>query len=90
MSDKYPCVFFSDEKYDFDNPDWDIHVLTGSLKLFFRELMEPLIPYKQFEMLLTGISKSLSTIVERLLEINYIVSHNILLWLNGSFFSSFF
>ena len=58
--------FFSDEKYDFDNPDWDIHVLTGSLKLFFRELMEPLIPYKQFEMLLTGISKSLSTIVQRL------------------------
>uniref|UniRef100_A0A023EZK1 Putative rho gtpase-activating protein n=2 Tax=Triatoma infestans TaxID=30076 RepID=A0A023EZK1_TRIIF len=26
----------------------DVHVLTGALKLFFRELKEPLIPYKQF------------------------------------------
>lgn len=49
--------YLSDEKYDFDNPDWDIHVLTGSLKLFFRELMEPLFPYKQFEMFLSAISK---------------------------------
>lgn len=26
----------------------DVHVLTGALKLFFRELKEPLIPYHLF------------------------------------------
>ena len=51
------ALFIIDEKYDFDNPDWDIHVLTGALKLFFRELMEPLFPFKQFNMLLNAISE---------------------------------
>lgn len=27
----------------------DVHVLTGALKLFFRELKEPLIPYQLFQ-----------------------------------------
>lgn len=27
----------------------DVHVLTGALKLFFRELKEPLIPYHLFQ-----------------------------------------
>ena len=27
----------------------DVHVLTGCLKLFFRELKEPLIPFALFE-----------------------------------------
>ena len=27
---------------------WDVHVLTGSLKLFFRELARPLIPWAAF------------------------------------------
>ena len=27
---------------------WDVHVLTGSLKLFFRELHDPLIPWTAF------------------------------------------
>ncbi|KAJ0173289.1 hypothetical protein K1T71_011465 [Dendrolimus kikuchii] len=34
----------------------DIHVLTGSLKLFFRELKEPLIPYSMFERVLAACS----------------------------------
>lgn len=32
----------------------DVHVLTGALKLFFRELKEPLIPYEFFEKALKG------------------------------------
>ncbi|CAK1541838.1 unnamed protein product [Leptosia nina] len=34
----------------------DIHVLTGSLKLFFRELKEPLIPCSMFERVLAACS----------------------------------
>ncbi|EEB15025.1 Rho GTPase activating protein, putative [Pediculus humanus corporis] len=35
----------------------DVHVLTGSLKLFFRELKEPLIPSKQLEPALLATDK---------------------------------
>ncbi|XDV35173.1 hypothetical protein PO909_005172, partial [Leuciscus waleckii] len=38
------------ERLDLDDPQWDdIHVITGALKLFFRELPEPLIPYGFFQ-----------------------------------------
>uniref|UniRef100_A0A672L3N9 Rho GTPase activating protein 9 n=1 Tax=Sinocyclocheilus grahami TaxID=75366 RepID=A0A672L3N9_SINGR len=37
------------ERLDLDDPQWDdIHVITGALKLFFRELPEPLVPYGFF------------------------------------------
>ena len=45
------------ERYNFDDPDWDIHVLAGSLKLFFRELKEPLFPFSLFNKFLDAISK---------------------------------
>ena len=35
--------------YNLDSPEWEIHVLTGALKLFFRELKEPLIPFSSFD-----------------------------------------
>ncbi|KTF74050.1 hypothetical protein cypCar_00049760, partial [Cyprinus carpio] len=36
-------------RLDLDDPQWeDIHVITGALKLFFRELPEPLVPYGFF------------------------------------------
>ncbi|XP_062852703.1 rho GTPase-activating protein 15 isoform X1 [Trichomycterus rosablanca] len=35
---------------DLEDPQWeDIHVITGALKLFFRELPEPLVPYRLFQ-----------------------------------------
>ncbi|XP_060076490.1 rho GTPase-activating protein 12-like [Ylistrum balloti] len=44
--------------YDLDNPElWDIHVLAGALKLFFRELKEPLFVYAQFDKFIAAISK---------------------------------
>ncbi|XP_072540856.1 rho GTPase-activating protein 9 isoform X2 [Salminus brasiliensis] len=37
------------ERVDLEDPQWeDIHVITGALKLFFRELPEPLVPYGFF------------------------------------------
>lgn len=38
-------VFFVTEKADVDMELWDIHVLAGALKLFFRELKDPLVPF---------------------------------------------
>ncbi|XP_077385877.1 rho GTPase-activating protein 15 isoform X2 [Festucalex cinctus] len=38
-----------EEKLNLDGSEWeDIHVITGALKLFFRELPEPLVPYSVF------------------------------------------
>ncbi|XP_064647662.1 rho GTPase-activating protein 12-like isoform X2 [Lineus longissimus] len=39
------------EPYDLDDPMWDFHVLTGALKLFFRELKEPLFPFDFYDKL---------------------------------------
>ncbi|BES91767.1 rho GTPase activating protein [Nesidiocoris tenuis] len=36
----------------------DVHVLTGALKLFFRELKEPLIPYKLFTKAMNASTKT--------------------------------
>ncbi|MGH0175824.1 UNVERIFIED_CONTAM: hypothetical protein FKN15_001006 [Acipenser sinensis] len=39
-----------EEKLNLDHSQWeDIHVITGALKLFFRELPEPLVPYSFFD-----------------------------------------
>jgi len=35
----------------------DVHVLTGALKLFFRELKKPLIPFEHFTKALRASSK---------------------------------
>jgi len=42
--------FLAEQEKSFDLMDskWDVHVLTGALKLFFRELMHPLIPWAAF------------------------------------------
>lgn len=40
------CVAAADEDHNLMDQQWDIHTLTGALKLFFRELKEPLFPFK--------------------------------------------
>lgn len=41
-----------------DDSQWeDIHVVTGALKMFFRELPEPLFPFSFFERFVEAISK---------------------------------
>ncbi|KAI5609749.1 rho GTPase-activating protein 27 isoform X2, partial [Silurus asotus] len=43
------------ENLDLEDGPWDIHVITGALKLFFRELQEPLFPYSHFNSFVQGI-----------------------------------
>ncbi|XP_059582875.1 rho GTPase-activating protein 27 isoform X3 [Alligator mississippiensis] len=45
-----------DEHLDLDDGRWeDVHVITGALKLFFRELPEPLFPFSHFDKFITAI-----------------------------------
>uniref|UniRef100_A0A671RAH3 Rho GTPase-activating protein 12-like n=1 Tax=Sinocyclocheilus anshuiensis TaxID=1608454 RepID=A0A671RAH3_9TELE len=45
------------EDLDLEEGNWDIHVITGALKLFFRELQEPLFPYNLFNDFINGHAK---------------------------------
>ncbi|MBN3305430.1 RHG27 protein, partial [Amia calva] len=48
-----------EENLDLEDGQWeDIHVITGALKLFFRELPEPLFPYNVFNNFIAGIKIS--------------------------------
>lgn len=45
-----------DERLDLDDGRWeDVHVITGALKLFFRELPEPLFPFSHFPQFIAAI-----------------------------------
>ncbi|XP_006833587.1 PREDICTED: rho GTPase-activating protein 27 isoform X1 [Chrysochloris asiatica] len=45
-----------EERLDLDNGRWeDVHVITGALKLFFRELPEPLFPFSHFHQFMAAI-----------------------------------
>nr|XP_057910279.1 rho GTPase-activating protein 15 isoform X2 [Doryrhamphus excisus] len=45
----FPAELVQEEKLNLDESEWeDIHVISGALKLFFRELPEPLVPYGFF------------------------------------------
>uniref|UniRef100_A0AAQ5YD72 Rho GTPase activating protein 9 n=1 Tax=Amphiprion ocellaris TaxID=80972 RepID=A0AAQ5YD72_AMPOC len=45
----FPAELVQEEKLNLDESEWeDIHVITGALKLFFRELPEPLVPFGFF------------------------------------------
>uniref|UniRef100_A0A8C6Q1L7 Rho GTPase activating protein 27 n=1 Tax=Nothobranchius furzeri TaxID=105023 RepID=A0A8C6Q1L7_NOTFU len=46
------------EELDLEDGQWeDVHVVTGALKLFFRELPEPLFPYSHFNNFISAISE---------------------------------
>lgn len=48
----------ADERLDLDDGRWeDVHVITGALKLFFRELPEPLFPFSHFHQFIAAISE---------------------------------
>lgn len=48
----------ADEKVNLEDSKWeDIHVTTGALKMFFRELPEPLFTYTSFNDFVEAISE---------------------------------
>ncbi|XP_062979110.1 rho GTPase-activating protein 9 isoform X2 [Elgaria multicarinata webbii] len=52
----FPEQRCQEEKLQLSDPQWDdVHVLTGALKLFFRELPEPLVPYSLFDDFITSV-----------------------------------
>ena len=52
------AVYIADPYVDLDDPVWtDINIVTGCLKLFFRELPDPLIPFKLFRPFIDAASK---------------------------------
>nr|DBA32848.1 TPA: hypothetical protein GDO54_000607 [Pyxicephalus adspersus] len=52
----FPEQLSQEEKLDLNDSEWeDIHVITGALKMFFRELPEPLIPFCMFDEFLSAV-----------------------------------
>lgn len=46
----------AEEHLDLDDGQWEeIHVITGALKLFLRELPEPLFPFSCFDKFIAAI-----------------------------------
>ncbi|XP_069094174.1 rho GTPase-activating protein 27 isoform X3 [Pleurodeles waltl] len=57
-----------DENLNLDDGRWeDVHVITGALKLFFRELPEPLFPFSHFDRFISAIKIS-----DQKAQINYL------------------
>lgn len=55
-----PLPHAADEHLDLEDGRWeDVHVITGALKLFFRELPEPLFPFSHFRQFIAAISERL-------------------------------
>ncbi|XP_069588982.1 rho GTPase-activating protein 15 [Ranitomeya imitator] len=72
---KLRFVVNQEEKLNLDDSQWeDIHVVTGALKMFFRELPDPLFPHSFFEQFVEAIKlperdrqiKTLRTLVKQL------------------------
>uniref|UniRef100_A0A8C5PF73 Rho GTPase activating protein 9 n=2 Tax=Leptobrachium leishanense TaxID=445787 RepID=A0A8C5PF73_9ANUR len=69
---KLRFVVDREEKLDLNSSEWeDIHVITGALKMFFRELPEPLIPYSMFDEFVAAVQIADAT--ERLQTIKELV-----------------
>ncbi|XP_033020147.1 rho GTPase-activating protein 15 [Lacerta agilis] len=77
---KLRFVVNHEEKLNLDDSQWeDIHVVTGALKMFFRELPEPLFPYCFFEQFVEAIKiqdnknrvKTMKDLVQKLPRPNY-------------------
>ncbi|XP_072105062.1 rho GTPase-activating protein 15-like [Mobula birostris] len=68
----FPEERCQEEKLNMDDPEWeDIHVITGALKMFLRELPEPLFPFNTYEEFVTCIK--IQDPAERLASIKQLV-----------------
>ena len=54
-------LLYSDEVIDLDDDQWaDINIVSGCLKLYLRELPDPLIPFRLFRGFIDAASKLLT------------------------------
>ncbi|XP_054662850.1 rho GTPase-activating protein 9 isoform X2 [Grus americana] len=76
----FPEQLCQEERLSLADPEWsDVHVVTGALKLFFRELPEPLVPYRLFDPFIEAIKlpdpqeqvERVAELVQRLPPANY-------------------
>ncbi|XP_054658826.1 rho GTPase-activating protein 9-like [Grus americana] len=76
----FPEQLCQEERLSLADPEWsDVHVVTGALKLFFRELPEPLVPYWLFDPFIEAIKlpdpqeqvERVAELVQRLPPANY-------------------
>ncbi|KAM9320450.1 rho GTPase-activating protein 9 [Gastrophryne carolinensis] len=76
----FPEEIIQEEKLDLNDSEWeDIHVITGALKMFFRELPEPLIPFSMFDEFVSAVQipdqseriETMKDLVSNLPEPNY-------------------
>ncbi|XP_039602474.1 rho GTPase-activating protein 15 [Polypterus senegalus] len=76
----FPAEQVQEEKLNLDDSQWeDIHVITGALKMFFRELPEPLVPYDLFDDFVESVKipdyqervKRIKWLIDQLPEVNY-------------------
>ncbi|XP_018102949.1 rho GTPase-activating protein 15 isoform X3 [Xenopus laevis] len=69
----FPEQLSQEEKLDLSSSDWeDVHVITGALKMFFRELPEPLIPFSMFDQFIEAVQ--IPDLDERIETIKELVS----------------
>jgi hypothetical protein len=78
---KLRCLVEQDTPFNLDDPEWaDINIVTGCLKLYFRELPDPLIPATKFQAFIDAARSAttpaqrvtaLATQVRELPKINY-------------------
>ncbi|XP_008113277.1 rho GTPase-activating protein 9 isoform X3 [Anolis carolinensis] len=55
----FPEQRCQEERLQLSDPQWDdVHVITGALKLFFRELPEPLVPCSLFDEFIASVKLS--------------------------------
>ncbi|XP_077339721.1 rho GTPase-activating protein 9 isoform X2 [Lithobates pipiens] len=88
----FPEQLSQEEKLDLNDSEWDdIHVITGALKMFFRELPEPLIPFSMFDEFVSAVQipdlseriQTMKNLVGNLPEPNYDTLKYILCHLNS-------
>ncbi|BFZ02333.1 hypothetical protein BsWGS_05371 [Bradybaena similaris] len=51
------CIVDTDDNYNLYDEQWDINVLTGALKMFFRELKEPVFTFRLYPKFVEAVKK---------------------------------
>eukprot|EP01130_Rhizamoeba_saxonica_P006442 TRINITY_DN2565_c0_g1_i1.p1 TRINITY_DN2565_c0_g1~~TRINITY_DN2565_c0_g1_i1.p1 ORF type:complete len:360 (-),score=97.26 TRINITY_DN2565_c0_g1_i1:76-1155(-) len=82
---KYKKLINKGKKFNID--EWDVHDLAGMVKLYFRELDDPVIPYSMYSSFVEGAQQENHTIIEQLLSMlpttNAYLLHSLLNHLNN-------